>query len=108
MTCGSILGCTTCGQCPTCSNRTPLRSYSNGIVQVNLGALPPSSAESKHLRAVMSGGKHNRGLVKAFPLSNAYKERNQSVRTDWLQRSRLSRATPVELAPRGHLLWFFH
>jgi DNA-binding beta-propeller fold protein YncE len=64
----------------------------NGIAQINLGSLPPSPAESKHLRAVMSGGKPNRGFVNGFAMSNTNQQRNQSARTDWLQRPRLRRA----------------
>jgi hypothetical protein len=64
----------------------------SGIVQVNFGALPPSPAESKHLRAVMLGGKRNRGLVKGLGTSNTNKKQNQSARADWLQRPRLRRA----------------
>jgi DNA-binding beta-propeller fold protein YncE len=63
----------------------------NGIAQVNLDALPPSPAESRRLRAVMSGGLPNRGVVKGSATSNTYKQQDQPLRTDWLHRPQLSR-----------------
>ena len=63
----------------------------NGIAEINLSSLPPSPAESKHLRAVMSRGKPNRGVAKGFAMSNTNQRQNQSARTDWLERPRLSR-----------------
>jgi DNA-binding beta-propeller fold protein YncE len=73
----------------------------NGIAQVNLSSLPPSSAESKHLRVVMSGRKPNRGLMRSLATSNTNKGQPQSARTDWLQRPRLRQAGSVEAPNLG-------
>lgn len=73
----------------------------DGIAQIDLSSLPPSLAESRQLRAVMSEGNPNRGFVAGFAKSNTNKSQDQFTRTGWLQRPRLRRASRLGVPNQG-------
>ena len=62
---------------------------SNGIAHVNLGSLPPSPAESRHLKAAMLAGKPNRDAEKHLSPSTASPLQGEYAHPHWLSRPSL-------------------
>lgn len=71
----------------------------SGIVQVNLSSLPPSLAESRHLRELMVAGKFGGNTRKRLPVSARSHKKGQCSQSDWLSRPRLHRSGEIETSP---------